>query len=396
MNTQNRAIDALLAVRPVWSGLAAAASVVGLEGRWLLHAGPPLSDPCHPPAPILSSAVLACLHEGWAENEAAAEHAVRAGSIRFEPAQHHRCVTPLAALISPGTRLVAVQEESSRVRPVHAPLTTLGGPDLRFGTRDPRILERLRLRDTLWTDLLGRLLAEPIALLPIAAQAIAEGDDLHNRTTTATRLLAERLATRMHGTQIDAQKSESLLQGLASTPLFFLSLWMAAGKLILSATEHSEPRTLITRMGGNGEVFGIAVAGRPDAWCSLPALAPKGPYLDPALSTHGTLGAIGDSAVIDVLGFGGQALVFAPEPRAALEPYLPPGSVPSSLPLAAHPAFAATGLRVGIDAARIADGSVSPVITLGMVEKTGTQGLLGRGVMTPPCELFVNAVKEVS
>ena len=43
--------SALLAVLPVWAGLVPAASVVALDGRWLLHAGPPLNDPRDPPAP---------------------------------------------------------------------------------------------------------------------------------------------------------------------------------------------------------------------------------------------------------------------------------------------------------------------------------------------------------
>ena len=390
-------IDALLAVAPAWSGLVPASSVVSLAGRWLLHAGPPLADPCNPPAPILSSAVLACIHEGWADGMDAAERAIRAGRITLASAQQHRCVTPLAALVSPGTSMVQVSDCGGCVAPVHAPLTTLGGPDLRFGTRDPRILERLRMRDTEWTAVLRAALSEPIDLLTIAAAGIADGDDLHNRTTGATQALAERLGARFSKLPVfERSRIDALMGALASTPLFFLTLWMAAAKLMLCAAEQGAPGTLITSMAGNGEAFGVALARRPQTWCTLPARAPQGPYLDATLTSLSPLGAIGDSAVIDALGFGGQALAFAAEPRAALEPYLPEGSVPCALLEAAHPAFASVGVRVGMDAARIAASPVLPVVTLGMVEQTGSRGLLGRGVMLPARELFLNAVRETS
>ena len=390
-------IDALLAVAPVWAGLVPAAAVVALDGRWLLHAGPPLNDPHDPPAPILASAALACMYEGWAGSLDAAERAVRSGSVTLAPAQQHRCVTPLAALVSPRTSMVAVRDRADRAAPVHAPLATLGGPDLRFGTRDARILERLQRRDTEWTDTLQPALAEPIDLLEIGCDGVAQGDDLHNRTTGATQALAERLVARYAKLPAsERSRIDALMSTLASTPLFFLTLWMAAARLMLSAAEDGEPGTLITSMGGNGEVFGVALARHPHAWHTVPALPPQGPFLDPALSSFAPLGAIGDSAVIDALGFGGQALAFAPEPRAQLESHLPASPMPCTLLEAAHPAFARVGARVGLDAARIATSPVLPVVTLGMVEKTGERGLLGRGVLLPPRELFSNAVRETS
>ena len=52
-------LDALLAVRPRWLGLVPALQRIERDGRWLLHAGAPFADACNPPAPIVSSAVLA-------------------------------------------------------------------------------------------------------------------------------------------------------------------------------------------------------------------------------------------------------------------------------------------------------------------------------------------------
>jgi hypothetical protein len=381
-------LQALLAVRPQWTRLAPASQLLALEGRWLLHAGPPLADPCQPPAPILSSAVLACLYEGWAQTETEAEQLVHSGAVRLSPAQEHRCVTPLAALVSPSTTLIVMEDAGGAVAPVYAPLGTLGGPDLRFGTRDRAILDRLRLRDGDVAATLALALKSPIDLLPIAAKAVAEGDDLHNRTTAATAALAELLASRLAGT---ARGREDLLKGLGATPLFLLTFWMAAAKLMLSAAEHQAPATLVTRMAGNGEVFGVSLAGKPDTWITMPATAPNGPRLPNANAASVALGAIGDSAVIDALGFGGQALHMAPEPHGALKAFLPVDALTPALP---HPAFA--GVRVGLDAAAIATGHGVPVVTLGMVEKTGREGLLGRGVFLPGRGLFEVAVHALA
>src|SRR5688572_6128672 len=62
-------LAALLTIRLQWTNLAPASDLLELEDRWLLHAGPPLADPLSPPAPLLSSAVLACLYEGWVKTE---------------------------------------------------------------------------------------------------------------------------------------------------------------------------------------------------------------------------------------------------------------------------------------------------------------------------------------
>src|SRR5688572_4839135 len=155
-------IAALLAVRPAWTRLERASDVFTLPGRWLLHAGPPFENPRQPSAPQLSSAVLACLYEGWAKNESEAEQLVAGGDVQLASAQSQRCVTPLAALVSPRTTLIVIEDAGGAVKPTYAPLGTTGGPDLRFGTRDPKILERLALRDGEQRETLRAALSKPI------------------------------------------------------------------------------------------------------------------------------------------------------------------------------------------------------------------------------------------
>jgi len=388
-------LDRLIAVRPVWTQIAPAAEVINLPGRWLLHAGPPYVDTESIPAPVMSSAVLAILHEQWAGTEDQAEAMIRDGSVRLTSAQSHRCVTPLAALVSPSTPLVVVEDALRAVAPVCAPLATTRGPDLRFGTRDRAVLTRLAKRDGEEAQALASVLDSPVDLLTLAQAGIEGGDDLHNRTTAATAALARELHARSASAVAEARPVlVNLIDALAQTPLYFLTIWMAAVKLILSSIEGDALSTLVTRMAGNGREFGLSLAADPERWITVPAEPPVG---DTAANAQ-PLGAIGDSAVIDTLGFGAQALHLAPEPREALRKFMPQDfeSVGARLMSIAHPAFDAWGLRVGLDAQTVATTGVAPSVTLGMVARDGTSGLIGRGVYRPPLELFARAVREAA
>jgi hypothetical protein len=102
--------------------------------------------------------------------------------------------------------------------------------------------------------------------------------------------------------------------------------------------------------------------------------------------------------VIDALGFGGQALALADGVRNALQPWLSdePSAVATTLLGTPHPAFLDIGLRVGMDAQRIVERNLPPLVTLGMVAADGIDGLLGRGVYRPPVEVFGRAIASVS
>lgn len=388
------ALERIIGVKPVWTRIAPAADTVNLRGRWLLHAGPPYLDDEPIPAPVMSSAVLAILHEQWAATEGAAEAMLLDHSVRLVSAQSHRCVTPLAALVSPSTPMVVVEDALRVGAPVCAPLGTTRGPDLRFGTRDRTVLGRLAKRDGEEAPALAAALDEPIDLLALAQTGLDGGDDLHNRTTAATAALARELAKRAVLATAEVRPAlVGLIEALAQTPLYFLTIWMAAAKLILSAVEGSTGSTLVTRMAGNGRRFGVSLACDPERWIAVPASPPLGNLAATALPQ----GAIGDSAVIDALGFGAQALHLAPEPREALRSFMPQDFETTNARLLGirHPAFAQWGLRVGTDARTVVTTGIVPNVTLGIVALDGASGLLGRGVYRPPVELFARAIRQV-
>ena len=94
------AFERMLEVSPVWDSIDTAANAFGLDSSVLLHAGPPFASIATISMPILNSACVAAVFEGLADDFDQAEAMIRAGEIRLQPAQDHRTVTPLAAVVS--------------------------------------------------------------------------------------------------------------------------------------------------------------------------------------------------------------------------------------------------------------------------------------------------------
>jgi len=379
-----RSMDDLVASRPILVGVRRAGEALNLARHELLHAGPPLLDPCRPPPPMASSIVMTCIHEGWANDEPEAEALLREGVLRLSPAQERSCVTPLAAIVGPGTPLFEVRESGGAV--VYAPVSAVRGADTRMGSRDSALLSRLQIRDQEIAPAWHSILQDhgPLELLPCAAHGLANGDDLHSRTTAANDVLAVKVRERGDANLADA---------ISATPLFFLTLWMAAASCMLRAAEGGDIPTLVTRAGGNGERFAIALSSDPARWHCCDATSPQGSYVANAPKHAVPVGAIGDSAVIDMLGLGGQRLAHAPEPLSLVNEYLPEHHDESAQSLLRVPHPALPGFwPLGLDAQRVVEQQYAPFVMLAMIAQDGFSGFLGRGIYRPPLALFESAV----
>ncbi|MEI2417076.1 DUF1116 domain-containing protein [Orrella sp. JC864] len=389
------ALAALAAVRPHWGAVQPARSAVGLPGRTLLHAGPPYADAARPAAPVLSSAALACVHEGWADSIEAALALIAAREVTLAPAQSYGVVLPLAAVAGPGTALVGVADGAGAAPRAWSLLGSGAGPQIRFGTRDPAILPRLRWRDQELAPRLHEIVsAAPVDLIALARQGLAGGDDLHASTAAAQAALAALLARALRPA---AQPADARIgQMLEGSPLFFLTLWMAACHLMLDAAArqaHGSACALVVALAGNGRDLGVRLAGQPRRWFVSPAPPPAGPRLDPA-GMAPAAALVGDSGVIDAAGFGAQALALAPAVQQALAPWLPPDwrERPQRLLQGPHPLFADLGLRVGADAA----AGLAPLAAIAMVAADGAGGLLGRGIAMLDDEVFRRAARGLA
>ena len=380
------ALARVVASEPYWTGVRAARDALHLPERVLLHAGPPLADPRQPPPPMRNSAVLACLHEGWAKDEAAAEHLIASGAVTLEPSFGHRVSIPLAAMVSAGTTLVEISDGS---RNWFAFLGSGAGAQIRFGSRDHAVIARLAFRERELAPGFADLLDAPVDLLSIARSALSEGDDLHNRLSSANAVLHAVLATR----KADSAAAKAALRTVQEAPLYFLNLWMPACALMLDAANGVPGSTLVTKMCANGEVAGIQLAGLPGRWFTAPAAPVQGPFMKGAPENPQFPPATGDSGIIDAFGLGGQVLRRAPSLLAAFAPWLPAGDEQRALSqlCGMHPLL---GVPVALDALAVANSGKSPLLSTGMVSADG-RGLLGRGICAMPVTLFAAAAALV-
>ena len=384
-----RALAHILAVEPRWTGVCSAAEAFGLADRVLLHAGPPLPDPKAPPPPMLNSAVLACLHEGWAKDDAEAERLIADGAVKLEPSFTRRVSTPLVSMVSARTTVAVIEDARSKAR-WYSFLGTGGGAQMRFGSRDRAILEKLAFRERELAPGFAALLSEPVDLLSIARSALTEGDDLHNRLSSGTAVLHAVLGTR----KADSPAAQAALRTLTEAPLFFLNFWMPACALMLDAAADEKGSSIVTKLCANGQITGIQLAGLPGRWFTAPAATVEGPFMkgltipDPQFPP-----ATGDSGIIDAFGLGGQVLRRAPTLQVAFESLLAKDDDARALAMvgARHPVL---GVEVGLDAAAVVRGGRSPLLSTGMVDPLG-RGLLGRGLCTMPLALFEEAVRAL-
>ncbi|PZQ01437.1 DUF1116 domain-containing protein [Pseudorhodoferax sp. Leaf265] len=326
----------------------------------LLHAGPPFDGP--PPAPVRQAAVQALLFEGLADDGAAAQALLATGAVRLLPAQDHGVATPLAQVVSAAMPLAEVGDG---VTQAWAPLVEGPPPALRFGTSDPAALPRLQAVTELGLQRLAPLLqARPLPLAPVIAQALAEGDECHGRTGAANAALLARLDG-----LLDADRTL-----LAGSPGFVLTILMAA-----AAWRLRQSGAPIAAVGGNGLRFGLRLRG--DAgWRAIDAAPPTGIRF-PQHAGATALGAIGDSAVLDFCGLGGQALPAAP---ALCDEWH--ASLPADL--AQRRALVTDTVSGLVAPASVAASGLPPLVNLAVLDASGAAGLIGRGWYAPDPSLF--------
>ena len=386
------AFDKAMVTQPVWNRFNTARDAVNLDENILLHAGPAFSNPSKITLPILNSACVAAVFEGLAKNFDQAEAMILASEIILKPSQDHDVVTPLAAVVSASMPLHTVYDAWGGQQRVYAPINAGSRPAMRLGLRSEAVLEHIRWLNTRFLDVLEDGLAEGIALVPLAVIGLAGGDDCHGRTPVAYAALVNELKDRT----LHAITDENVLQFMATSPSLFLNLWMAATKCMMKLAEGVDGSSFITAAGGNGREIGIQISGLPGQWFTVAASAPKGKF-DVDLPEDRSLGAIGDSAVVEAFGLGAMVIELSPEQKKLLSAYLPDDAAvrTSRLSVGAHPNFRNHTIKLGSTARGAVGAGAGPVIGLGILDKLGKVGRLGSGIYDMPVDPFFAAVSAL-
>ncbi len=382
------ALEKMLQARPVWVSNEKAASSIGLQDSVILHAGPPFETTSEIPAPVMNSAAVALVFEKKADDFDQARTMIQSGEIQLQPAQNYATVVPLAGVVSASMWLHKIIDANNPGNVGYSPLNGGNGPAMRLGLCSESALSHLRWINHELIEAVDSCQDSHIDLLDIAKIALENDDDCHGRTIAATRELISRLKPAIDG--YAEQK-----RFLDDSPSFALNHLMAASKCLMLAADAQSASGMVTAAGGNGVRTGIQVSDQPGNWITEIAAAPEGDLGEFPKSR--ALGAIGDSAVVDMIGFGAMAVAYSTTQREMFGNYLPADAdeLPYKLLLSVHDAFGALEFKTGLSVRTVVTQKSAPIVSLGVIDREGTAGRLGGGIFRYPLSLFQTALDSI-
>ena len=398
------AVERMLAAGAELVDVRRASEVLDLPEGTLLHAGPPL-DLARISGPMLGALQGALLFEGRAGTPEEAERMVLAGEVPLEPCHAHRTVGPMAGVVSPSMWLFELVDPATGNR-AHCSLNEGLGKVLRYGAYGPEVLERLRWMSAVLGPLLQHAVRrrERIDVKAIVAQMLQMGDEGHNRNRAGTLMLLRELLPAMIDSPFPRADVARAVEFVSGNDHFFLNLAMPTAKLATDAARDLPGCTVVVAMARNGTDFGIQVSGTGDQWFTAPANTPEGLFLA-GFGPDDANPDIGDSAITETAGIGGFAMAAAP----AIVRFVG-GDVPFALATtqrmyeitrAENPAFGVPvlefrGTPTGIDVCRVVRTGILPQINTGMAGKVAGTGQVGAGLVTPPAEVFPQALAALA
>ena len=393
----------IVAANPVLRDVVPAASVIPelSEGRTLLHAGPPIRWE-NMTDPMQGSCVGAVLFEGWADTEETARQMLSAGEIRFIPCHHVSAVGPMGGITSAQMPVFTVENTTEGNR-AFCSLNEGIGKVLRFGAYSEEVVARLAwMRDVLGPTLSRALgsLENGLALAPVMARAIAMGDEFHQRNIAASLVFLKEMSPIIVQLDMDETARREVIRFLADTDQFFLNIMMAAAKAIMDGARTVTEGTLVTAMCRNGENFGIRISGMGDTWFTAPVNTPQGLYFT-GYDGEDASPDMGDSAITETFGVGGMAMIAAP----AVTRFVGAGGYEDARdtseemmeicigrnPNFTIPTWSFQGICLGIDARKVVEKEITPVINTGIAHKVAGYGQIGAGTVHPPLACFQKA-----
>lgn len=369
----------------------------------IYHAGPPVAweDMC---GPMRGAYIGALKYEGLASTDAEAEALMASGKISYGPNHAQGAVGPMTGMISYSMPLFVVENEAFG-NIAYCPINEGIGQVMRFGANGPQVIERLSWLEKVLAPVLDAALVAGggVKLKPIMAQALAMGDEMHQRNVAASLLFYKALAgelAKVVAPRADGHEIVSFLVG--KNEQFFLNLAMAACKAIADPARDIPYSTVVTAMSRNGVEFGVNVSALGDTWFTAPCLLPKALYF-PGYSEADANPDMGDSAIVECCGIGGFAMGAAP----AVVRFVGAGGLDDALRYTdnmaritvgrnndmAMPTMDFAGVALGIDIRKVVATGILPVINTGVAHRLPGIGQVGAGIVTPPMPVMVQALE---
>jgi hypothetical protein len=273
---------------------------------------------------------------------------------------------------------------------------------LNYGCYDEGVHERLLHVNSVLAPVVGEAIRRRggIALKPLIARALRMGDEVHSRNAAASILFNREILPAVLDMVDDgvAGVRETMLH-LAENDYFFLRLSMAAAKATADAMVVPGS-TLVSAMAFSCRGFAIKLAGLGETWFEGPPPIHQGKlfagHTEDEITWMG-----GESPITETIGLGG----FAQACALSLQEYQggsPEAMIERNLEMYAItygenstyriPQFSFRGTPTGVDARKVLDTGVLPVMDVGLAGRDG--GQIGAGVIRAPRECFVDALAE--
>lgn len=397
-----RVVEIMTRAKPVWVDVRPAIEVIpGMTKTTVLMPGPSTTmDRLTPP--LRTSVCGAVIHEGLASSMEEAWAMVERGEIIVASSQTYNCGNA-ACMVTSASMPVIVVEDKVFGGQGFAPIHPGSNPKcLRWAMYDEEVERDLSWFRSTYGPALGEAVrnAGGVDVISILSKTAGMGDENHNRQPAASMCLALQMIP--HLLDIDTPQKNEIIKHFAANDRFFLHVMMAGVESIMASCKDIPLSTVMVGMGGNGEEFGIQLAGTGNRWYTTKAPKIKGTFLKPTYRESDLVGYLGDSCVTEVWGLGGMSAIAGPaymrltgsnyaEARSRTEKA-------RAVSLGEHtfapvPWEDMAGFPVGVDARKVVGYGILPISHGGSALRTGGQG--GAGAAELPMECFKESLRGI-
>lgn len=401
LKANNEVIARMAQVDPVLVDIKQAKDVLtNFSKNIFLHAGPPIKFENMCP-PMKGAVYCALINEGFARNVEEAKKIAISGEIIYKPCHEFGVVGPMTGLTTWSMPLWVIEDKNTHQR-AYVNVSEGQGVGLRFGEYSQKTLDRLNWIKNIFMPIFQLILQKEgsVDLAPIMAQGLAMGDELHMRNIATTSLILKYFAYSI--AKYAGEHTADIFKFISvGNDQFFLNLAMGANKLIADMGDGVKGSTIVTAIARNGVEVGIRISGLKGRWFTAPAPRIDGLYF-PGFTEKDANPDLGDSAIMEVGGFGGCAMIASP----AIIKFLGHDTVDIARMTTNNmykiatstnskyqiPIYDFKGIPLGLDAIKIVETGITPVLNTAIASNKAGVGMVGAGMSVVPLKPFEDAL----